>query len=107
MNDVQVVPLRTSRRRPMFSAFWAGPTSPLKGLLVTVEANTNLMKPAGGRPERRECGGGRAKGGHESLGKIFGNKPAAGGRSRRPRRSRRISPRSIKLVAGPPGRCAH
>ena len=48
LNDVKVVPLNSLGQTADVLGLIGGPTSPLRGLLVTVEANTNMTKPPEG-----------------------------------------------------------
>jgi type VI secretion system protein ImpL len=48
LGDVKVVPLKNLAQTSEVLGLIGGPTSPLRGLLVTVEANTNLLKPVEG-----------------------------------------------------------
>jgi len=50
LNDVKVVPLNSLAQTADVLGLVGGPTSPLRGLLATVEANTNLTKPVEGGP---------------------------------------------------------
>jgi len=50
LNDLTVVPLKNLAQASEALGLIGGPTSPLRGLLSTVEANTNLTKPPEGGP---------------------------------------------------------
>jgi type VI secretion system protein ImpL len=80
-----------------------GPTSPLKGLLVTVEANTNMSKPAEGGANAASLAASAEKAVSNSLTKLFGsgNKAAAA-----PTAAEKITVHFAQvdaLVTGPPG----
>ena len=45
VNDIEIVPMQSLPQAADLMTLLAGPTSPLRGFLTTVEANTNLTKP--------------------------------------------------------------
>ncbi|MGA2776914.1 MAG: type VI secretion system membrane subunit TssM [Steroidobacteraceae bacterium] len=104
LNDVSVVPLQNLAQAADVLGILGGPTSPLRGLLTTVEANTNMAKPAEGGQAAASIAAAAAKAVMNPLNKLFGggNKPAAG----------QITPAEKitahfaavdQLVQGPPG----
>jgi type VI secretion system protein ImpL len=101
LNDVTVVPLKTLAQTSDVLGILGGPTSPLKGLLATVDANTNMSKPVEGGAASLAASAEKALSG--SLTKLFGsgNKaPAA------PTAAEKITAHFAPvdaLVAGPPG----
>ena len=103
LNDVQVVKLQRLAQAAEVLGILAGPTSPLRGLLATVEANTNLTKPADGAASASSMAAAAEKAVMNPLSKLFGggNKPAAG-----PSPAEKITAHFAavnQLVAGPPG----
>jgi type VI secretion system protein ImpL len=102
VNDVQVVPLRNLAQTAEVLGILGGQTSPLKGLLTTVEANTNLTKPAPGGTTVASVATAAQKAVMNPLNKLFGNKPAAGAMSPAEKVTAHFAPIN-QLVAGPPG----
>ena len=102
IKDVQVVPLRNLAQTAEVLGILGGPTSPLKGLLSTVDANTNLTKPAEGAPTATGVAAAAEKAVMNPLSKLFGNKPAAGVMSPAQKITAHFAPIN-QLVAGPPG----
>jgi type VI secretion system protein ImpL len=102
MNDVQVVSFHTLAQAADVLGIMGQPaTSPLKGLLLTLEANTNLTKPLEGAPSATSMAAAAEKAVTGSLSKIFGaGKPA--GISPAARITAHFAALN-KLVAGPPG----
>src|SRR5208282_1313276 len=105
LSDVQVVPLQNPAQAADVLGILGGPTSPLRGLLATVEANTNMAKPPeGGQQAATSIAAAAAKAVMNPLNKLFnsGNKPAAG----QPTPAERITQHFLavnQLVQGPPG----
>ena len=102
LNDVQVVPLRNLAQTADVLGILGGPTSPLKGLLVAVEANTNLTKPAEGGPTAASVAAAAEKAVMNPLNKLFGKKPVPGAMSPAERITAHFLPVN-QLVTGPPG----
>jgi type VI secretion system protein ImpL len=85
LNDITLVPFRTVTQATDAMAIIAGPTSPLKGLLQVVEANTNLTKPKPGAGKVAGAVSEAFKETQEGLRKLFADKqqnqdPNAGAR---------------------------
>jgi type VI secretion system protein ImpL len=103
MNDVQVVPLQTLAQTAEVLGILGGPTSPLRGLLTTLEANTNLTKPATGAPTTTSIAAAAQKAVMNPLSHLFGSgKPPPGAVSPAERITTHFAPLH-QLVAGPPG----
>jgi type VI secretion system protein ImpL len=103
LNDMQVVPLQNLAQAADVLGILGGPTSPLRGLLVTVEANTNLTKPAEGGPTAASVAAAAEKAVMNPLTKLFGaGKTAAAGASPAEKVTAHFAPLH-QLVAGPPG----
>jgi type VI secretion system protein ImpL len=102
LHDVEVVPLRNLAQTAEVLGILGGPTSPLKGLLTTVEANTNLTKPAQGGPTAASVAAAAEKAVMNPLNKLFGNKAAAGAMSPAEKITAHFAAIN-QLVAGPPG----
>jgi type VI secretion system protein ImpL len=103
VSDVQLVPLQNLAQAADVLGILGGPTSPLKGLLITVEANTNLTKPAEGGPSAAGLAAAAEKAVMNPLSKLFGgNKPAAGAMSPAEKVTKHFAAMNA-LVAGPPG----
>jgi type VI secretion system protein ImpL len=104
LSDVQVVPLQNLAQAADVLGILGGPTSPLRGLLSTVEANTNMAKPPEGGQAATSIAAAAAKAVMNPLNKLFntGNKPAAGQLTP----AERITQHFLavdQLVQGPPG----
>ncbi len=102
--DVTVVPLKTLAQTSDVLGILGGPASPLKGLLATVDANTNMSKPAEGGPSAASLAASAEKAVSSSLNKLF--EAAAARRRRRPTPAEKITAHFAQvdaLVAGPPG----
>ena len=107
VNDIEIVPMQSLSQAADLMTLLAGSTSPLRGFLTTVEANTNLTKPlenptAAGAAAA--AAGGAAAMAEKALGKLLGSpaKPA----STTPTAAARITAHFAslqQLVAGPPG----
>jgi type VI secretion system protein ImpL len=79
LNDVTVVPLKTLAQTSDVLGILGGPSSPLKGLLSAVDANTNMSKPAEGGPTAASLAASAEKAVMNPLSKLFGGgKKAAG-----------------------------
>jgi type VI secretion system protein ImpL len=105
INDVQVVPLPTLSQAADVLAILGGPTSPLKGLLTTVDANTNMSKPAeGATAAATSMASAAANAVMNPLSKLFGgaNKPAAGAQTPAQKITAHFAAIN-QLVGGPPG----
>jgi type VI secretion system protein ImpL len=103
VHDVQVVPLRNlAQTAEVLGILGSTTTSPLKGLLTTVEANTNLTKPAEGGATAASVAAAAEKAVMNPLNKLFGNKPAAGAVSPAEKITAHFAAIN-QLVAGPPG----
>jgi type VI secretion system protein ImpL len=107
VNDVQVVPLQNLAQAADVLGILGGPASPLKGLLITVDANTNMSKPAEGAAAAAAAAtsmaSAAAKAVMNPLSKLFGAgaKPATG-----PTPAEKITAHFAainQLVGGPPG----
>ena len=101
---MQVVPLQNLAQAADVLGILGGPTSPLRGLLSTVEANTNMAKPPEGGQAATSIAAAAAKAVMNPLNKLFntGNKPAAGQLTP----AARITQHFLavdQLVQGPPG----
>ena len=103
VNDIQMVPLKSlAQTQDVLGLLGSPPTSPLRGFLATVDANTNMSKPVEGAPTAAGAVAAAQKAVMNPLSKLFsGGKPAT-----------TVSPAdkitahfaSInQLVAGPPG----
>jgi type VI secretion system protein ImpL len=103
LNDIKIVPLKNLAQTAEVLGLIGGPTSPLRGLLSTVEANTNLTKPPEGGPSAASMAANAVKAVTNPLGKLFG-----GGKTATPipspaeKITAHFAPINA-LVAGPPG----
>jgi type VI secretion system protein ImpL len=79
LNDLKVVPLKNLAQTSEVLGLIGGPTSPLRGLLITVEANTNLLKPIEGGASAQSIAAAAQKAVMNPLSKIFGAAKAAPG----------------------------
>jgi len=104
LNDVQVVPLQNLSQAADVLGILGGPTSPLKGLLTTVDANTNMSKPAPGGAAASSVAAAAAKAVMNPLNKLFGagNKPAAGAQTPEEKITAHFAAVN-QLVGGSPG----
>jgi type VI secretion system protein ImpL len=102
VNDVQVVPLRSLAQTADVLGVLGGPTSPLKGLLATVDANTNMAKPPEGGATVASVAAAAEKAVMNPLSKLFGNKQAAGAMTPAEKITAHFAAIN-QLVAGPPG----
>ncbi|HMD75302.1 MAG TPA: type VI secretion system membrane subunit TssM [Steroidobacteraceae bacterium] len=101
--DVQVVPLQNLAQAADVLGILGGPTSPLRGLLATVESNTNMAKPAEGGQPAASLAAAAAKAVMNPLNKLFGgNKPAAGQMTPAEKITAHFAAVD-QLVQGPPG----
>lgn len=103
LNDVTVVPLKNLAQASEALGLIGGPTSPLRGLLATVAANTNLTKPPEGGPTAASIAANAAKAVINPLTKLMGAGKAAPGA---PTPAEKITAHFAAinaLVAGPPG----
>jgi type VI secretion system protein ImpL len=102
LKDVTVVSMTASQAADVLGIL-GGPTSPIKGLLAAVEANTNMSKPAEGGASAAGLAASAEKAVSSSLTKLFGSgeKTAAA-----PTAAEKITAHFAQidaLVAGPPG----
>ncbi len=104
LNDVQVVPLQNLAQAADVLGILGGPTSPLRGLLATVESNTNMAKPTEGGQPAASIAAAAAKAVMNPLNKLFGGgkKPAPGQMSPAERITAHFAAVD-QLVQGPPG----
>ena len=103
LNDVQVVPLKTLAQTADVLGILGGPTSPLKGLLATVDSNTNMSKPAEGGPSAAGLAAAAEKAVMNPLNKLFGG-GAKGTAAQTPQEKITAHFAAVNaLVAGPPG----
>jgi type VI secretion system protein ImpL len=103
LNDIQIVPLQSMQQTADALAILAGPASPLRGWLVTVEDNTNLSKPVADAASKAVGAvAAAAKKVQNSLGKVFGAAPAAPTQAPGAKVTAHFAPVQ-RLVAGPPG----
>lgn len=103
LNDIKVVPLKNLAQTTEVLGLIGGPTSPLRGLLTTVEANTNLTKPVEGGPTAASLAAAAEKAVMNPLSKLFGaGKAAPGAPSPAEKITAHFAPINA-LVAGPPG----
>jgi type VI secretion system protein ImpL len=104
IKDVQVVPLRSVDQTGEVLGLVAGSTSPLKGFLTTVEANTNMTKPAAGGAAAAGAASAAESAVLNPLKKLLGggNKPAPGAVSPAERITVHFATFN-QAVAGPPG----
>jgi type VI secretion system protein ImpL len=103
LNDVTVVPLKSLAQTSEALGLIGGPTSPLRGLLVTVEANTNLTKPQEGAPTAEGLAAAAEKAVTTPLSKLFrGAKAASSTQSPAEKITAHFLPVNA-LVAGPVG----
>jgi len=103
LNDIKVVPLKNLAQTAEVLGLIGGPTSPLRGLLATVEANTNLTKPPEGGPSAASMAANAAKAVMNPLSKLFaGGKTAPAAPTPAEKISAHFAPINA-LVAGPPG----
>ena len=72
LNDLTLAPFRNVTQATDAMAILAGPTSPLKGLLQVVEANTNLTKPKSGAGKVAGAMSDAVRATQERLQKILG-----------------------------------
>ncbi len=101
--DVQVVPLQNLAQAADVLGILGGPTSPLRGLLATVESNTNMAKPPEGGQPAASLAAAAAKAVMNPLNKLFGSaKPAAGQLSPAEKITAHFAAVD-QLVQGPPG----
>jgi type VI secretion system protein ImpL len=101
--DVQVVPLQNLAQAADVLGILGGPTSPLRGLLATVESNTNMAKPPEGGQPAAGLAAAAAKAVMNPLNKLFGgNKPAAGQMTPAEKITAHFAAVD-QLVQGPPG----
>jgi type VI secretion system protein ImpL len=106
VNDITMVPFRNVTEASNAMAILAGPTSPLKGLLQVIEANTNLTKPKPGAGKVASNVTAAMKATQERLQKLLGGTqqdtdPAAS--SKPGARVTAHFARIHQLVAAPPG----
>ena len=99
LSDVKVVPLNSLAQTADVLGLIGGPTSPLRGLLVTVEANTNLTKPPEGGPSVMSKVTSAAM---SPLNKLLGGSKAPGAPSPAEKITAHFAAINA-LVAGPPG----
>jgi type VI secretion system protein ImpL len=103
LNDVTVVPLKNLAQASEALGLIGGPTSPLRGLLTTVEANTNLTKPPEGGATAASIVASAAKAVTNPLSKLLGaGKAAPGAPTPAEKITAHFAPINA-LVAGPPG----
>ncbi len=103
LSDIHVVPLKNLAQTSNVLELLGGKTSPLKGLIATVEANTNLTKPVEGGASAAGALASAEKAVLNPLSKIFGaNKAAAGPPSAAEKITAHFAAVN-QLVAGPPG----
>jgi len=103
LNDIKVVPLKNLAQTADVLGLIGGPTSPLRGLLATVAANTNLTKPAEGGPSAASVAANAAKSVMNPLSKLFaGGKTAPAAATPAEKITAHFAPINA-LVAGPPG----
>ncbi|HEY0747834.1 MAG TPA: type VI secretion system membrane subunit TssM [Steroidobacteraceae bacterium] len=103
LNDIKIVPLKNLAQTAEVLGLIGGPTSPLRGLLNTVEANTNLTKPPEGGPSAASMAANAVKAVTNPLGKLFGGgKTATPTQSPAEKITAHFAPINA-LVAGPPG----
>jgi type VI secretion system protein ImpL len=104
INDIQVVPLQNLAQASEVLGILGGPTSPLRGFLAAVDANTNMSKPSGEGAAAASGVAAAAKAVMNPLSKLFGsgNKPAASGPTPQEKITAHFAPID-QLVAGPPG----
>lgn len=99
LSDVKVVPLNSLAQTADVLGLIGGPTSPLRGLLVTVEANTNLTKPPEGGPSVMSKVTSAAM---SPLNKLLGGSKTPGAPSPAEKITAHFAAINA-LVAGPPG----
>jgi type VI secretion system protein ImpL len=105
VNDIQVVPLQTLSQAADVLGILGGPTSPLKGFLSAVDANTNMSKPAAGAAAAAtSMAAAAANAVMNPLSKLFsgGNKPPPGAPTPQEKITAHFAAIN-QLVGGPPG----
>jgi type VI secretion system protein ImpL len=75
LNDITLAPFRSVAQASDAMAILSGPTSPLKGFLQTVEANTNLTKPKPGASKVTGAVTEAMRATQQRLQQILGNGP--------------------------------
>jgi type VI secretion system protein ImpL len=105
LNDIALVPFKNLTQATEALAILTAPTSPLRGLLQIVDANTNLTKPKG-EPGETGAVSAAVKATQDRLEKLLGAGRKAGGATDSSKPGTRVTKHFEpihKLVAGAPG----